>query len=159
MKVEVDKKEVKEKWSKANTKLIGKDPLCGSKHILSNYLSTETTMFREYLNLVEEEHDLAQWSNHIWKNMKEELKYMPIEEAKAMVNFMNTASEVDLQALRIIDRASFILGWSRIFYFLRRLLSFVCSLEEWGFKVQWFRKEFERACNCGLVKRQFWSFM
>lgn len=37
--VEVDKKEVKEKWSKENTKLIGKTHLCRAKHILWDYFS------------------------------------------------------------------------------------------------------------------------
>ena len=57
--VEANKKEVKSKWSKANTKMIGKSPLCGAKHILWDHLLAKITKFREYLSLVEEEHSLA----------------------------------------------------------------------------------------------------
>lgn len=36
--------------------------------------------------------------------MKEELKYRPLEEVEDIVNFMNTTSKANLQALRVIDR-------------------------------------------------------
>lgn len=79
-KVEANRKEVKSKGSKENTKLIGEDPLCGDNDIIWDYLSIEITKFREYLNLIEDEHDLALSSNHICRNLKEELPHRPIEE-------------------------------------------------------------------------------
>lgn len=56
-KVEADK-EVRAKWSKANIKLIEKPPLYGAKHIIWDQLLAVITKFREYLNLIEDEHAL-----------------------------------------------------------------------------------------------------
>ena len=63
--IEAYKEDLKSKWSKENTKLIGKYPLCGAKHILYAQLSTENTKFRECLNFLEEEHALALSTNQI----------------------------------------------------------------------------------------------
>lgn len=41
--------------------------------------------------------------------MKEELKYDPIEEVEAILNFMNTASKPYLQALGITNRVETII--------------------------------------------------
>ena len=58
-KEEAGKKEMKTKCSKENTKLIGKAPLCGGKHILWDYLLAKITKFRGYLIFVKKEQALA----------------------------------------------------------------------------------------------------
>lgn len=50
------KKQLNDKWFKANTKFIGKVPLFKARCIIWDHISLEVTKFREYLNLVDEEH-------------------------------------------------------------------------------------------------------
>lgn len=65
--------------------------------------------FREYLNCIEDEHDLALSSNKIYHNVKEELTHRPMEEVESVVTFTNTTTKVDLKAWVVTDRSEYII--------------------------------------------------
>jgi hypothetical protein len=114
--IQATKKKEKDKLEKSNEKLIGKVTLGGSKHILWHHLFLNITIFRECINLVYEEYEMAMSSIQKCKTMTKELLHRPIEVAQNIINFMNMETKVDLQDLGVNDKLAIIISAKKFIY-------------------------------------------
>ena len=99
---------MQEELTKANNKLIIRDPLYKAKCILWDELSLQITKFRSYLNLIDDENPFVFIGKFEYKRINIDFEHMIVKVAWGVINYINITPKDVLRAIGVKNRESII---------------------------------------------------
>jgi FtsZ-binding cell division protein ZapB len=146
---------LQEKVSKLKSRIKGKVPLQGAKHLLWDSLAVDITKFRQYLNFVDDKSIVASTTLHRCVIVNETLLKRPLEWAQNAINLLNAVSNAYLQTIGVKDRTVVIVCARKIIGKHNHMRNVRSKAEKIEQNVQSFKDLFSQLFKRGLPS--FWN--
>ena len=115
---------MQKKFSELKERRTGRAPQQGAKHLIWDTLSVEITKFRHYLNFIDDESALVNLATQRLRLANETMERKPLNTAHNALNFLNSLTYQNLQAIGIKDKVAIVL-WAKKFINKHQLMKVV----------------------------------
>jgi FtsZ-binding cell division protein ZapB len=146
---------LQENIAKLKSRIKGKGPLQGAKHVLWDSLAADITKFRQYLNFVDDKNTATVTTRNKCAVVNETLLKRPLDWAQNAINLLNSVSNADLQTIGVKDRTAIIIWARKIIGKHNHIKNVQTKAEQMEQSVQDFKDLFSQLFNKGLPS--FWD--